>query len=97
MVSGRVLICFALLLSGILVPVLAQDKSATPQPAAKHAPAAQRPQSYGERVFQQNCARCHKAPDGFSPRIAGAITRHMRVRASLSKRDEEAVLRFFNP
>jgi cytochrome c5 len=55
------------------------------------------PQSDGERVFQQNCSRCHTPPDGFSPRISGTIVRHMRVRASLSKHDEEALLQYFNP
>jgi hypothetical protein len=54
-------------------------------------------QSEGERVFEQNCSRCHWAPDGFSSRISGTIVRHMRVRASLSQHDEEELLRFFNP
>ena len=54
-------------------------------------------QSEGERVFAQNCARCHTPPDGFSPRISGTIVRHMRVRASLSEHDEQELLRFFNP
>jgi cytochrome c5 len=56
-----------------------------------------RPQDDGERVFQQNCARCHTAPDGFSPRISGTVVRHMRFVASLTQRQEEALLRFFNP
>jgi hypothetical protein len=51
----------------------------------------------GQRVFDQNCSRCHTAPDGFSTRISGTVVRHMRVRASLSKRDEQALLRFLNP
>jgi len=51
----------------------------------------------GAKVFQQQCARCHNAPEGFSPRISGTILRHMRVRASLSKEDEAALMRFFNP
>jgi cytochrome c5 len=51
----------------------------------------------GERVFEQNCSRCHNAPQGFSPRISGTVVRHMRVRASLSKEDEQALLRFLNP
>jgi cytochrome c5 len=50
----------------------------------------------GERVFDQNCARCHNAPDSFSPRITATIVRHMRVRANLSAHDEEALLHFFN-
>jgi len=54
-------------------------------------------QSEGERIFVQNCARCHTPPDGFSPRISGTIVRHMRVRAALSAHDEQELLRYFNP
>jgi mono/diheme cytochrome c family protein len=50
----------------------------------------------GERVFEQNCARCHNAPDGLSPRITGTIVRHMRVRANLSRHDEQLLLQYFN-
>ena len=69
--------------------------SASKQPSAPSPQPKQRDD--GERVFQQNCARCHNAPSAFSPRIAGTIVRHMRVRASFSKRDEESLLRFLNP
>jgi mono/diheme cytochrome c family protein len=51
----------------------------------------------GQRVFEQNCSRCHADPDGFSSRISGTVLRHMRVRASLSKHDEQELLRFMNP
>ncbi len=51
----------------------------------------------GQQVFEQNCSRCHTAPQGFSPRISGTVVRHMRVRAGLSAEDEKALLRFFNP
>lgn len=51
----------------------------------------------GERIFAQNCSRCHNAPEGFSPRISGTIVRHMRVRANLSQHDEQALLHFLNP
>jgi cytochrome c5 len=50
----------------------------------------------GQRVFEQNCARCHRSPEGFSPRISGSIVRHMRVRVNLSEHDEQALLKFFN-
>ncbi|AFL87503.1 hypothetical protein Terro_1193 [Terriglobus roseus DSM 18391] len=53
--------------------------------------------SEGQRVFEQNCSRCHAAPDGFSPRIAGTVARHMRVRASLSEQDHEALRKFLHP
>jgi len=48
-------------------------------------------------VFEQNCSRCHNSPPGFSPSINVAVARHMRVRAGLSKDDEQAILRFLNP
>jgi cytochrome c5 len=51
----------------------------------------------GQKVFEQNCSRCHNAPQGFSPNISGTVVRHMRVRAGLSKEDAQAVLRFLNP
>ncbi len=54
-------------------------------------------QDEGDRLFQTHCSRCHNAPEGFSPRISGTIVRHMRVRASLSQHEEEAILRFLNP
>jgi cytochrome c5 len=78
------------------------QQSRTPpiQPAAtgrvRKQPSAQ-PQSEGERVFQQNCSRCHDAPEGFSPRISVTIVRHMRARASLSQHDEQVLLKYFNP
>jgi cytochrome c5 len=54
-------------------------------------------QDEGDRVFQQNCSRCHAAPEGFSTRISGTVVRHMRARASLSQHDEQVLLRFLNP
>jgi cytochrome c5 len=80
-----------------------QNKPAPEQhPASKSATSTQNPAPHegegdGQRIFEQNCSRCHNAPDGFSSRISGTVLRHMRVRASLSKHDEEELLRFFNP
>ena len=51
----------------------------------------------GQQVFEQNCSRCHNAPEGFSNHISGTIARHMRVRASLNDADYKALLRFLNP
>lgn len=53
--------------------------------------------SRGQQVFQQNCSRCHNAPQGVPPQILATIIRHMRVRASLSAADESALLGFMNP
>jgi cytochrome c5 len=54
-------------------------------------------QDRGQQVFNQNCSRCHNAPEGFSPSISGTIPRHMRVRAGLSEEDYKALLKFLNP
>jgi len=70
-------------------------QAAKKQTAATHK--SHRPVDEGQRVFEQNCSRCHTAPEGFSPRISGTIVHHMRVRASLSQHDQQELLRFFNP
>jgi cytochrome c5 len=51
----------------------------------------------GEQKFQQNCSRCHNAPQELSPRISGTVVMHMRVRASLSEADAQAILRYLAP
>jgi len=54
-------------------------------------------QKSGEEVFMQNCSRCHKPPMTISPRITGTVVMHMRVRAKLSRQDEQALLRYLAP
>jgi cytochrome c5 len=101
------------LFSLLLLSVVLISLKATPQPRThsqatqqadakarvKQTPAAKNSvhQDEGQRIFEQNCARCHAAPVGFSPRISGTVVRHMRVRASLSRHDEQELLRFLNP
>ena len=93
-------------LSGVLllasVSALAfatQNGTPVTAPARKIAARKQagEPRTDSERVFKQNCFRCHTEPEGFSPSISGTIVRHMRVRASLSQREEEQLLKFLNP
>jgi mono/diheme cytochrome c family protein len=83
-----------------LLPVIAQkgpsSKSNAAHPeTAQPAPKAEEPE--GQRVFRQNCARCHDAPQGFPAQVSGTVLRHMRVRASLSAKDEKALMQFMNP
>jgi cytochrome c5 len=83
-------------------PLQAQTGSATkPVAASFHQPATKTATAQvhgeGERIFVQNCSRCHTAPESFSPSIAGTVVRHMRVRASLSQHEEQELLRYFNP
>jgi hypothetical protein len=81
----------------------AQNENKGTKPESKHdnrlsrATRSDNAEDEGERAFMEHCSRCHNAPQGFSPRIAGTITRHMRVRANLSPEEERAVLKFFNP
>jgi cytochrome c5 len=94
------LILVALVVTPGITQSTTQDHPPAPKadkkPAAS-AYAAQQNEDEGDRIFQQNCSRCHDAPESLSPRISGTIVRHMRSRASLSQHDEEAVLRFLNP
>lgn len=105
--APKKLLVSALGLGGLLIALVAAVQAqATPaQQSAVHT--AQKTQivakpmghssNEGERIFAQNCSRCHNAPDGFSPRISSTVVRHMRVRAQLSQHDAEELLRFFNP
>lgn len=70
---------------------------AKPKHTASQAAAPQMSQSPGERKFQENCSRCHTTPEQLSPRIAGTIVMHMRVRASLSAQDAQDIMRYLFP
>jgi cytochrome c5 len=92
----------ALLLASISSMLPAQEQSAPKVPAQmpiKKFPKAvsQHTAVSGEEVFAQNCSRCHAAPQSFAPRISGTVLMHMRVRASLSQEETQALMRFFNP
>jgi len=83
-----------------LLPLMAQkgpDPKTPPARTANAQPAHEDDSAQGQRVFNQNCARCHDAPQGFPPQISGTVLRHMRVRANLSASDEKALLHFMNP
>jgi cytochrome c5 len=90
-------LCILLLFAGHMFSEIPRE-SKLPVNAQGRVKAANRPtQRDGQQVFDQNCARCHNAPEGFSPRISGTVARHMRVRAGLSAEDEKVLLRFLNP
>ena len=83
-----------------LLPLIAQKGPSAKSEVARPESAQSTPkpeESRGQRVFRQNCARCHDAPQGFPPSVSGTILRHMRVRASLSAQDEKALIEFMNP
>jgi cytochrome c5 len=90
-------LCTLLLFAGQAFSQAPKKGDSPVDPQAKVNAANNTAQKDGQLVFDQNCSRCHNAPQGFSPRISGTVVRHMRVRAGLSAEDEKALLRFFNP
>jgi len=48
----------------------------------------------GEEVYRANCTRCHSTPPVLNERQARVVVSHMRVRANLSARDADAVMRY---
>ncbi len=51
----------------------------------------------GERVFVNNCARCHRPPMTIPPQATGTVIMHMRVRARLSQQEEKDLLHYLAP
>ncbi|RRA49627.1 cytochrome c [Acidipila sp. EB88] len=101
--SGGVFLV-GLLLVATAAAMQAQARPSPPAPSQTAPPpntpakaSASHDADNGDLIFAQNCSRCHRAPESVSPRIAGTVLRHMRVRAQLSQTDAEAVLRFLNP
>lgn len=100
MLVNRNAVVIGALLAGIVSAM--QGQAAPSKPAKTQAALASNSSSSqdlaeGQRVLQQNCTRCHNAPEGLTPRITKTVVRHMRVRAQLSKHDEEELLRFLAP
>jgi cytochrome c5 len=100
----RPALCSVIVLIAIIVvaPAMSREEAVaqvkTDTQATEPRPAPQKvvPQR-GERVFADNCARCHKPPMTIPPRITGTVVMHMRVRAKLSREDEQALLRYLAP
>ena len=72
-------------------------ENADKQPAIPGPPTHENTQKNGEKVFMDNCSRCHRPPMTISPRTTGTVVMHMRVRAKLSREDEQALLRYLAP
>ena len=87
--------CLALAATATIGQMKSPPQQRQPDPSTKVVHAVNPDQ--GQQVFNQNCSRCHNAPEGFSPSISGTIARHMRVRASLSEADYKTLMRFLNP
>lgn len=95
--------CFLSLATAVFVAIfslLAVGQKApapNPQKAAPSSNNATAEMREGERLFHENCGRCHNPPEDLSPREARAVVRQMRVRAILTDKDERALLKFLAP
>ena len=89
-----------LLLGGMGAAALEQDSS-QPRNDQKSPNTSnskeQTQEATGEEVFQANCSRCHLPPMSIPQRVTGTIIMHMRVRARLSRQDEQLLLRYMAP
>jgi cytochrome c5 len=89
---GGIILTASIVAAQTTTPHSSRETSYTPSTAGHELTAPS-----GQKVFEQNCSRCHNAPEGFSPNISGTIAAHMRVRAGLSEADYKALLRYLNP
>jgi mono/diheme cytochrome c family protein len=87
---GACLVCSAaaLFAAGQAAPA-ADNKSHQGSPVAAS--------SDGEKVFIANCARCHTPPMTLRPSATGTVVAHMRVRARLTRKDEQLLLKYLAP
>jgi len=84
-------LCAMALLAG------ASGRQSNSQTAQHSSTAANNQDALGEKKFRTYCGRCHNAPQQLSPAIAGSVLRHMRVRAMLTREDEQQILRYLAP
>jgi len=89
-----VLTLFSLVLAGGMI-VSGQDSATHDQKSAhKVHRADDAERTEGQKRFEQNCGRCHHAPESLSPRVTPTVLMHMRVRANLTAEDQRLILKF---
>jgi len=90
-----------ILLMGGMGAVALQKNSSQAQndqkPSTSNKSNGQTQEVTGEEVFQANCARCHMPPMSIPQRATGTIIMHMRMRARLSRQDEQLLLKYMAP
>jgi cytochrome c5 len=94
-------LCFSLLgflcLACTLKVFASPQNTGAGQKAAKSAETNKTGADPGEQAFQENCGRCHNPPESLSPREVKAVLQHMRVRANLTAKDEQLILKYLAP
>jgi cytochrome c5 len=84
-------------LGAIAVPAPKTNGSQSGPNEAKSSPGDSASPDAGEKVFAANCSRCHMPPMSITQRVTGTVIMHMRVRARLSQKDEQLLLRYLAP
>jgi cytochrome c5 len=83
--------------SAAFVAAVGQTAPAASTPAPVPAQSPELAADAGEKVFADNCSRCHIPPMTLSQRVTGTVIEHMRVRARMSRKDQQLLLKFLAP
>lgn len=95
--KNRIFILLVLAIAVLLSTAYAASPQAKSTEKANSTSKAKATDSRGAELFAIHCGRCHKPPEDLSPRVAPAVIAHMRTRAMLSQKDEQAILEFLAP
>jgi cytochrome c5 len=87
---GACLVCSA-------AALLAAGQAAPAAETSSHQKSTVPASSEGEKVFLANCARCHTPPMTLRPSVTGTVVAHMRVRARLSRNEQQLLLKYLAP
>lgn len=95
----RVLWTALLAINILTAPAMAREASSQSgnSTAEKPAKTHEKQEPSGERIFMNNCSRCHMPPMSIPPRITGTVIMHMRTRARLSEEDQRLLLKYLAP
>jgi cytochrome c5 len=98
LLSAFLFVYLATIVSATLASETDSASGAAAKPAAQNSHLqANTSKVTGEDIFKNNCGRCHMPPMVVSPRLTGTVVMHMRVRARLSRRDEQLLLKYMAP
>ena len=80
---------------GLPTMIAAHSSVVKNQNESEDSTATKKPQMLdGDKLFKENCSRCHQSPGDFPPAQTATIMRHMRVRANLTADETKAIYEF---
>ena len=96
-IVGILVFCFYLGMRSEAQPPQGSNQASRSDSAHQRNKATPNMPDEGEVLFRTHCGRCHAFPEDLSPREARAVVRQMRVRAMLSAKDEQIILKYLAP